>query len=932
MSKGDVVASGVCFYRLLGSPSVERDGREVELGPPQAKTVLTALLMAANRLVSSDKLAEELWGESPPASARVQVQGLISRLRRALRSPDGEQPIQTKGTGYVLRVEPGQVDVDLFGEGIADGRALLTEGRYDEGVSRIRDTLTLWRGQASAMAADVLGQWEELRLAVLEDCVEAELLLGRHDRLVPELRELVAAYPFRERSCGQLMTALARAGRIAEASEAYRKWHRRLADELGVEPSPAIRALHSDILRAEPGLSSPGYTVYRKPVAPCQLPPGLPDFVGREAQVQELLAELNPDESRDTPPVLVLTGVGGIGKTSMAVRLARQIRDAYPDGQLFSALRGTTAEPRTPEAVLAGFLRSFGVPSDMIPPDLDECASLFRSVLHGRRVLLVLDDAASETQLRPLVPAEPGCAVIITSRFSLAGLELGRSVPLDVLSTGDAAALLARLVGSLDLDEEAESAGQVLEYCGGLPLALRIVGSRLADRSLWKLGDVATALSVERQRLDWLQTGDLAVRSSFSLSYRQLDPDRQKLFRRLALLPSADFPEWVAAAAMGVDSVERPLEDLHRRNMVQLVERGGGRPRYRMHDLLRSFALEAVAEESAAERAAATGRALGGWLWLAERAAARLPGSVLRPAPGEATRRPMDPAAADALVHDPLVWFQAEHLGLEAAISRAADAGLGEMAWELAVVGADYFDHRGQYAEWSRCHKRALGAAISSGCVRGEAALLRGLGQLHLYRDEFPQATKLLNRSLKLSEAIGDRRGMASALTGLGVVSRATGRPDEARERGQRALVMFTEAGHGLGVAHMHTSLAVAYLEMGRLGEAEAELDRAMAVCAELGDDHRTALVLRRFGQLHLARDDPRRAMTCLRRALGLLESLRDEQCAAQVRLDIGRTHTILGERQAAARVLTGASSQFVGVGNHSSAAACERLLGSLVT
>jgi DNA-binding SARP family transcriptional activator len=916
---------------LLGSPGVERDGREIELGPPQAKRVLTVLLVAANRLVTCDKLTEELWGQSPPASARVQVQGLISRLRRALRSPDGEQPILTKGTGYLLRVEPGQSDVERFGDRIADGRALLREGQYDEGVGRIRDALTLWcGGPAAVMAPHFVGQWEELRLAALEDCVEAELILGRHDQLIPELRELVAEYPFRERSCGHLMTALARAGRTAEASEAYRKWYRRLADELGVEPSPAIRDLHSDILRAGPGLSSPGYTVYREPVAPCQLPPGLSDFVGRQAQVRELLAELRPDNGRDTPPVLVLTGVGGIGKTSIAVRLARQVRAAYPDGQLFTALRGTTDEPRTPEAVLAGFLRSFGVPSDIIPADLDECASLFRSVLHGRRVLLVLDDAATETQLRPLVPAEPGCAVLITSRFSLDGLELGRSVPLDVLSTGDAAALLKRFISASDIDEESESARRVLEYCGGLPLALRIVGSRLADRSLWRLDDVAAALSVERERLDWLQSGDLAVRSSFSLSYRQLDPAPQTLFRRLGLLPSSDFPDWVAAALMDAGDAGKLLEDLHRRNMVQLVERGEGGPRYRVHDLLRSFALEAVAGEPAADRAAATERALGGWLWLAERAANLLPGSVLRPESGDATRRPID--SADTLVRDPLEWFQTEHQGLEAAISHAADAGLGELAWELAVVAADYFDHRGQYAEWSRCHKRALRAAIAGGCVRGEAALLRGLGQLHLYRDEFPQAARLLNRSLRLSEEIGDRRGMGSALTGLGVVSRSTGRPDEARARAERALEIFIETGHGLGVAHMHTSLAVAYLEMGRSADAEISLNQAMSVCAELGDDHRTALVLRRYGQFHLGRDDPRRAMMCLRRALGLLESLRDEQCAAQVRLDIGRTHTMLGERKAAARVLTGASSQFVGVGNRSSAAACERLLGSLVT
>ncbi|MEV6911627.1 BTAD domain-containing putative transcriptional regulator [Amycolatopsis sp. NPDC051071] len=922
------MATGERFYRLLGEPAAEWVGVDLPLGPPQARRVFAMLLVEAGQLVSCDRIIDGLWGDTPPASAKVQVQGLISGLRRALRSPRGDQPILTKGTAYLLNARSSETDTGLFTCLAAEGRELLARECHREAAQRFREALDLWRGPVLAgvpVAAEVVACWEDQRFSVLEDRVDAELGLGEHDRLVPELRDMLTAAPFRERTCGQLMTALTRAGRLAEALDVYGKWRRGLIDELGVEPSPAIRALQGEILRDGPGMTTREYPAYRKPAVPSQLPPGIPDFIGRDALVAELLAELAPDENRETPRVLLLTGAGGVGKSSLAVRLAHRVADAYPDGRLFAALRGTTNEPRSPEAVLAGFLRAFGVPSDAIPSDVDESACLFRSLVHGRRVLLVLDDADGEAQLRPLLPAGGGCAVLVTSRFALDGLELGRQVPVDVLPPGDAAVLLARLT---EIDEESVAAQQVLEYCGGLPLALRIVASRIGDRSGWTLADVAAELSVERRRLDWLRAGDLAVRGSLALGYRQLAPDRRRLFRRLGLLPAADFPAWAAALADGgePDSAVGALEDLRHRHLIQPVSRGAGVARYRMHDLLRAFAIEEVAAEPEQERADAVERALGGWLWLAEKAADRLPSSVLRPEPGDAVRTPL----GETPETEPLSWFQAELPALEAAVSHAADAGLGELAWEIAVVAASYFDHSGLYAEWSRCHRRALDAARTSGCARGEAALLRGIGQLHLYWDDYQEAAKALEESYRISERVGDPAGRARALTGLCVVSRSIGRHAESRATARRALAIFTEIGDVLGMAHLHTSHAVASTELGLLDEAEAELDAAWRLCAELDDTHRMALVLRRQGQLHLRRRDPRGAMSCLRRALELLESLSDELCAAQVRLDIGRTYTILGERKAAARVLTGASSQFAGAGNRSSAAACDRLLGAL--
>ena len=927
---------GGLFCRVLGRPQAELAGVELPLGSPQARNVFALLVADGRQVVSAHRLVHELWDTSPPASARVQVQGLISRLRRTLRAGGDDQPIKTRGQGYLFEPADGGSDLECFERLTSAGTALLADGEYEGAAHQLRAALALWRGPAFSgvsltSAPELASRWEERRLATLEECIDAELRLGWHDRHVHELREVLSTHPYRERACGQLMTALARGGRTAEALDVYRHWRERLQGELGVEPSPGLRALHCAILRAEPGLTSAGFPVYREPAVPCQLPPGIPDFVGRDGLVAELLGELEPDPGRDSPPVLVLTGAGGIGKTALALRLAHQVRDRYPDGQVFASLYGTTADPRPADAVLAGFLRAFGVAADRIPADPDECAGLFRSLVHGKRVLVVLDDVAAEAQIRPLIPATPGCAVIATSRVALGGFEFGRAVPLNVLPDSEAAALLAQLMGG-PAALHGPAAATVIDYCCGLPLALRITGSRLADRAQWTLEDVAAELSVERRRLDWLQAGDLAVRSSIALSYRLLDPLGRRVFRGLGLAPSTDFDGWVAAALADVEASDagRALEDLHRRHMVQIVGRDGGRPRYRMHNLLRAFAAEAVTEEPLPERHEAIVRMLGGWLWSAERAAAGLPGSILRPEPGAAVRWvPADPAAE--LVTDPVAWFEAELPALEAAIGLAADEGFGEAAWELAVVAACYFDHRGRYAEWARCHRLALVAARAAGSVRGEAALLRGLGQLHLYWDGFGEATEALTESLRLSERIGDRPGIARALTGLSVVARATDRFGQARERASRALEICRDVGDLTGTAHLYTTLASIELERGCFDEAEVLLGQADAVCRELGDDHRTALMLRRYGQLHLGRRDARRALVCLGQALELLDAMADEQCAAQVRLDVGRVYAALGEHQAATRELTGASSMFTDAGNRSSAEACARLLGVLV-
>lgn len=569
------------FFRLLGPFRLECDGTEIAVGTPQTRTVLALLAWHANEVVPLGRMIDELWGEAPPSSAKVQLQGIISRLRRLL----GRERITTTPAGYVLHATAAELDVELVREDLAKARALLADGDVALGASRLRAALGRWHGPAGPLG--------ELRMTVLEERIDADLLLGGDADLIGELTALVAEHPLRERFRAQLMTALARRGRVAEALDVFQSLRRTMVDELGIEPSERLCALHTRILRGEQD-TRPVFPVPRKAPRPRQLPADLPDFVSRT----ELLAELSDvlTGARTRPPLVVVSGTAGLGKTSFVVRLAHQVRDRFPDGQLFATLHGDDTT-----AVLRQFVRALGVPADLVPSAGEECSALLRDLLTGREVLLVVDNACAASQVRPFVPAEPGCAVLVTSRRSLAELEGARLVRLGLFGPAESVELLTRITGT--------PPGEALvARCGGLPLALRIAGALLLDRPHWTSDDLAARLSDERTRLDWLEAGDLDVRASFDASYRQLPQAHQKLFRRMGLLPAAPVPGWLAAALLDTaqDHAERVLEDLVSWHLVSAVDRGAT-VRYGMHDLVRCFSVEQAETEQ--ERDAVISRA-----------------------------------------------------------------------------------------------------------------------------------------------------------------------------------------------------------------------------------------------------------------------------------------------------------------------------------
>ncbi len=633
-------------FRILGSLEISGDRGPLELGAPRQQIVLATLLLSANRVVSIDRLIDAIYGNRGPETARSQAQISISALRRVLTANGGGSLIGTHPQGYIIAVESGQLDSQRFTELVAAARADRDTGHPGQAVANYREALRLWRGLALAgldspyvrLAASHL---DEQRISSNEDRIKLELGMGRHRELVGELTELIEEFPLRERLRGQLMLALYRCGRRADALQVYRDARRVLIDELGMEPDNRLRQLERAILTSDPVLErigSPSRSQPARHLLPGLLPADIADFTGREEQVEEarrhLLATAG-DETRIAVPIVAIGGQGGVGKTSIALHAAHGIASHFPDGQLFADLHGNS-HARSPMEVLGRFLRAFGLSGSQIPDALEERAEVYRGLLSGRKVLVLLDDAASEAQVAPLLPGSPTAAVLITSRRRLAGLAGAAHVDVDVFDASGSVELFTRIAGIQRVALEPRATAQITEMCGHLPLALRIVGARLCARQHWSIQQMADRLSDETRRLGELRYGGMAMRASISLSYEGVSERARRLLRRLAIPGAPFFPDWVAAALLGVplSSAQDLLDELVD---AHLIEIDGGR--YRFPDLIRLFARERLAaEETAASRKAALERVLGALLYLAGEGHRRQYGKRhLRP--GNATAR-----------------------------------------------------------------------------------------------------------------------------------------------------------------------------------------------------------------------------------------------------------------------------------------------------
>ncbi len=622
------------------------------------QVVLATLLLGANRVVSLDRLTQALYGDRPPATARSQAQITISALRRLLASADGASDITTHPLGYVMRVADGQLDSLLFADLAAQARSARDAGQPDHAVAKYRDALRMWRGPALAgidsypvrVAADHL---DEQRITVNEDRIALELDLGRHHELAAELAELIEQFPLRERLREQLMIALYRSNRTAEAVQAYRDTRRVMIEELGIEPNERLRRLEHAILTSDPALDLAGGRAVVQPaprLVPRMLPGDIADFTGRRAQVNAVAKYLmGEDKAGLAVRIAVVSGKGGVGKTSLAVHTAHVVAANFPDGQLFADLHGAS-HPVHPVKVLDRFLRALGLAGSQIPDSIEERAEAYRDLLADRKILVVLDDAASEAQVSALLPGIATSAVIVTGRGKLAGLAGAAHITVDVFDSDSSIALLTRIAGAERVTREPRATAKVTELCGNLPLALRIAGARLSARQHWSIQRLVDRLADETGRLDELSYGDMTVKASISLSYEGTSELARRLFRRLAILNLRVFSDWAAAALLD-ERFHEAQDLLDELVSAQLVEATSPGPpgQYRMHDLIRLFAGDRLAaEERADARTAALGRFLGALLHLAE--AATPP--VVRRRPRAAARR-RQPVAAPRPHHGP---------------------------------------------------------------------------------------------------------------------------------------------------------------------------------------------------------------------------------------------------------------------------------------
>jgi DNA-binding SARP family transcriptional activator/tetratricopeptide (TPR) repeat protein len=898
-------------FRILGPVEVWDGAQQLDLGGSKPRALLAALLIHANQVVSTEHLIDQLWGEAPPPTARNLIQVYVSRLRQALhhgRDGSATAPVlATRPPGYVLRVAAHELDLDRFEGLIAEARRAAANGDPDGAAERWGAALALWRGPAlDGVGSEVLRRTvgprlEEARLVALEERLEVDLGRGQHVWLVGELEALVASNPDRERLCRQLMLALYRSGRVAKALAVYRSTRRFLVEELGLEPSPALQQLERAILHndpaLEPALPPAGTTLHQRalPHGPCQLPPDIDDFTGREAAVTEL-QRLLEGERATASVISAIAGKAGVGKTALAVHLAHRLRSRFADGQLFVSLRGAEAQPLDPAEVLAQFLRALGVEGGMIADGLEERVQQYRSRLTDRRVLVVLDNAAGEAQVRPLLPSSRGCAALVTSRAPLSGLEAAHPLSLDVLDSAQAVRLLATLAGPGRVAAEPVAAQQIARLCGLLPLALRIAGARLAHRPQWRLALLAERLADEHRRLNELATGDLEVRASFALSYQGCRQAERRLFRLLGVLAAPSFPAWVAAALLDTDPTH--AEGLLERLVdAQLVEAAGqdpaGQLRYRLHDLLRVFARERLeAEEPAMGQRASLERLLDAYLTLAERADVLLePSGLARYGSDPGRGQHADHAAVATVEHNPLGWLESERASLVGAVEQACNAGFWEPGWRLAESLAGFFQGHGHWDAWQHTHNLALAAARRAGDRDAEGRVLGSLGDLLNSRHRIDDAVCCLQQSLAAFRETGNRRGELQCLLTLGGIDMRQGRFGDATARFQQGLAGCRELGWHGGQANALYELSEVHRQLGRLVEAMACLEQSLTLMRGVGDRPWEAPILCRLGLAHSAQGRGGMAIACLDQSLALARASGDRHGEAYILQSLGEVH-----------------------------------------
>lgn len=894
-------------FGVLGVVEARIGGEPVDLGHARQRCVLSVLLVEAGRPVTVDQLMDRVWGDRAPQRAAGALYSYLSRLRRAVAGAGGVE-IRREPGGYLLTADPQSVDLHRF-------RRLMTEARATRpdrvAADLIGQALGLWRGDPfagletpwlDAMRRTLLGE----RFAAELDGTDVLLRLGRHGELLPGLTAAVAEHPLDERLAGQAMLALYRCGRQADADEQYRRIRHRLADELGSDPGPALRRLHERILVADPELFAPagdepitvpsgesraaenratenraaGETPQAATTVPTQLPADVRAFTGRTGEMAALDRLLAPPGGGEPPlTVALLSGTAGVGKSALAVRWAHHVRHAFPDGQLYVNLRGYDAEqPVTVADALAGFLTALGVRGPEIPPGTDERAGRYRSEITGRRMLVLLDNASSVEQVRPLLPGTGSCLVLITSRDSLPGMVAvhgAERVNLDLLPLPDAVGLLRKLIG-VRVDTEPQAAADLAAACARLPLALRIAAELAAERADVPLADLVAELGDHQVRLDLLDAGGdprAEVRAVFSWSYQNLSADAARAFRLLGLDPGETAHVDAVAALIDTGGrtgeARRLLGVLTRASLVQAGPGG----RYGMHDLLRAYAAElATRHDAEPDRRAALTRLFDHYLSGASAAMATLyPDGV--PVAG-------DPDAARA-------WIEVERPNLAAVCAYGAAHGFYRHTVALAETLFRYLDAGGPVAEAAAVTTSAVSAARALGDRDAQARALSNLGRLHRRQGRLHEAAATYRQALALYTDLGEPAAEGLVLRNLGSVDWRLGDYRRAAEHYRRAWTVYERLGDDAGQADALVRLGLVDARLGDQTQAAQRFASALDLYVTLGDRFSEAYVLSLLARLPQRAAPPDRAAGRLEQSLAAVRSAGDRTAEAYALTDL---------------------------------------------
>ncbi|MEV4629662.1 tetratricopeptide repeat protein [Micromonospora sp. NPDC049523] len=870
---------------VLGPVRLWRGDDEVQLGAPQVRALLAVLLARVGTPVSLTEIVDVLWGQDPPPTAVNAVHGHIGTLRRLLEPALGPREhgrwVGRSAGGYQLSGDAGSVDLLDFRRRITEARTEVGRGRTAAAVPHFAAALRLWQGPCAGnvnpavRTHPVFGELDREYFDAAREAADCALGCGQADELVTDIARAAQRAVLDEPLQARLILLLVASGQQAQALAVHARVRAALADELGIDPGTELRSAYETLLEQQRGNSTPEAdrpTPHGPVVRPAQLPPDLSSFVGRRGELRRALA-LTPEQSAASTAMVVsmISGMAGTGKTTIAVHWAHQVAPSYPDGQLYVNLRGfdPTGSVMSPAEALRGMLDALGVAAEQSPRTVEGQTALYRSLLAGRRVLVLLDNARDAEQVRPLLPGGPGCLAIVTSRNQLSGLvaaDGAHPLVLDILPATDAWELLARRVGARRLDAEPEAAAAILHRCGGLPLALAIVAARVATAPALSLSSIVAELHDEEGGLEGFADPDDAVdaRAVFSWSYHALSADSARLFRLLGGTrtgPEIGLPAAASLAGVPIRQARALLAELVRANLVVQPVPG----RYTMHDLLAAYAGELAASDDAVQRRAARHRLLDHYLHsalAADRllsyqrpplaAPADAPGSssaVARPQPGSTAEAPSDVDAAWA-------WFTAERPVLLAAVERAAAEGFPRHAWQLTWAMVPFLHRRGHFADWISAQETA------------QAAL----------------------------DPHEDRLGLAHVGSQLGLAYTELGRYDEAREQLTRAVALFADLGHHIGQGDTYRRLGgIAYKEE-RYDDALAHSLAALDHYTAAGDRPGQAHALNSVGWVHVLRGDHHLAIDYCGRALVILQQVGNRQGEAATRDSLGYAHHHLGE------------------------------------